>query len=213
MLRAVMNQILEDGEVERGQIGIMIQNVDEELREHFDFSGESGVLISEVRAGSPAEAAGLRSGDIIMSIDGKPTSDVGQVKNRIGFTKLGATIEVKVWRDGKEKRLTVDVGKEQGASKQARQELQEHLGLSVSNVSDKPNSRHDHGVVVEAVNPRGVAAFSGVRTGDVVLEVNRKRVDDTDAFYDLLDQSKEERSILFLIDRRGHRIFVLLRNR
>ena len=213
MLRAVMDQILDGGEVERGQIGVMIQNVNEELKEHFDFPGESGVLISEVRAGSPAEKAGLRSGDIIIAIDDKPTTDVGQVKNRIGFTKLGTSIELTIWRDGSEKQVTVDVGKEQGASKQARKDLQEHLGLSVSNVADKPNSRHDYGVVVEAVNPRGVAAFSGLRTGDVVLEVNRKRVDDADAFYELLDENKEARSILFLIDRRGHRIFVLLRNR
>jgi serine protease Do len=213
MLRSVMDQLVADGAVERGQIGVMIQNVSDELRKHFDYKGDNGVLISEVRAGSPADTAGLRSGDIILSIDGKATTDVGQVKNRIGFTKLGASIEVTVWRDGDEEQVDVKVGKEQGASKQARKELQEHLGINVSNVAEKPNSRFKHGVVVEEIDPRGVAAFSGLRAGDVVLEVNRKRVDDADAFYDLLEENKGERSILFLIDRRGHRIFVLLRNR
>ncbi len=213
MLKAVLAQLSTGGKIERGQIGVMIQNVTDELKKHFDYAGEGGVLVSEVLPGSPAEKSGLKSGDLITKVDGKPARDASQVKNTIGFTRLGKAVEVTVWRDGKEQVLTVEVGRERGPGQTEKKQLEERLGLSVSDVADKPNAPYDHGVVVESLDPQGAAAFAGVRRGDLVLEVNRKKVEDTDGFFALLDENKDAATVLLLIDRRGHRLFLLLRNR
>ena len=213
MLKAVMVQLVNGGKIERGQIGVMIQNVTDELKKHFDYAGDGGVLISEVLPDSAAEKAGLRSGDLIVRIDGKPARDASQVKNTIGFTRLGSRIELAIWRDGKEQTVTVEVAKERGTTQADKKQLEESLGLSVSNAADKPNATYDHGVVVESLDPQGAAAFAGVRRGDIVLEVNRRQVADADGFFRLLEENKEAASVLFLIDRKGHRIFLLLRNR
>ena len=213
MLKAVMAQLVSGGKIERGQIGVMIQDVTDELKKHFDYAGEGGVLVSEVLPGSAAEKAGVRSGDLIVRIDGKPARDASQVKNTIGFTKLGKRLELTIWREGREQALTVEVGKARGAGQADRKQLEERLGLSVSDAADKPNAAYDHGVVVESLDPQGAAAFAGVRRGDLVLELNRKQVADAEGFFSLLDENKDAASILFLIDRRGHRLFLLLRNR
>jgi len=213
MLKAVLAQLINGGKIERGQIGVMIQNVTDELKKHFDYTGEGGVLVSEVLPGSAAEKAGLKSGDLIVRVDGKPARDASQVKNTIGFTKLGKSVELTIWRDGKEQSITVEVAKERGPAQAEKKQLEERLGLSVSDAADKPNATYDHGVVVESLDPQGAAAFAGVRRGDIVLEVNRKKVDGGDSFFSLLDENKDASTILFLIDRKGHRIFLLLRNR
>jgi serine protease Do len=213
MLKAVMEQLETGKKIERGQIGVMIQDVDDELKKHFDFKGEHGVLISEVVKDSPAEKAGLKSGDIIVSLNGKPMEDVGQVKNAIGFTGVGKGLALGIWRDGKALEVEVKVGRELGTSEAEVAKASERLGLRVSSLSAKPNAPYDHGVVVEDLDRGGLAAYSGVRQGDIILEVDRQPVQDADEFFKLLKRAEDAESMLLLIDRSGHRIFLLVRNR
>jgi len=213
MLKSVMTQLATGGTIERGQIGVLIQDLTDELKTHFDYRGEGGALVSEVMENGPADKGGLKAGDVIVAIGGKPMKDVAQVKNTIGFTKVGTALAVEVWREGTRRTLSVTVGGEKGSAPAARKETEDRLGLAVSSAKDKPNASTTHGVLVEEVDPQGLAAFSGVRPGDVVLEVNRQKIEDADAFYDKVAEARDAKTILFLIDRRGHRIFLLVRNR
>ena len=213
MLKVVMGQLLKGGKIERGRVGIMIQNMTPELKEHFDFDLDGGVLISEVVPDGAAARAGLKAGDVILAIDGKPMREVSLVKNLIGFTPVGAELEVEIWRAGEKLEIDVRVERDAGADSETRRDLEASLGLSVSSLADKPNAEHDHGVYVEKVDPSGRAAMSGLRRGDVVLEVNREPVKDADHFFERVDGAKDDASMLFLIERRGHRIFLLVRNR
>lgn len=112
MMRAVADQILDDGQVTRGQIGIAIQDVTPELQQAFDLqNGQQGVLVTDVMKGSAAEEAGLKAGDLILAVDGVDTPNTGQLRHRIAFAGVGKTVTLDLIRDGKKISLDVRVQK------------------------------------------------------------------------------------------------------
>ena len=204
MARSSMEQILEYGEVRRGQIGVGIQDITPELREAFNLGrGEFGVLISNVLEDSPADRAGLRSGDIIVAIDGENTASAGQLRSRIGARSVGDRVRVSLLRDGKRMDVTVEVGepRQQAAS---NEELSSLLaGLRVDN-----NPEGD-GVVVLEVAPNSPPAYAGLRAGDVIIGANKRRVIDIESLRSALRLS--ENSVLLHINRNGGSLFIVIR--
>ncbi len=204
MVKASVDQILEHGEVKRGQIGVGIQEVTPELQEAFGLkNGQLGVLVTGVSEDSEADKAGIKPGDVIIAIDGEPTLSAGALRNEIGVRKIGDKVKVTLIRDGKQKTLSCKVGEPLGgiAGNGALHEL-----LSGARFEDSADGR---GVVVAGVAPNSPAAANGLRNGDVIIGTNRQRVDNVKEFRKALKRSKD--SILLHIQRGLGTFYLVIR--
>jgi len=203
MARASMDQILEHGEVRRGQIGVGIQDITPDLREAFDLeNGQFGVLVTSVLDDSPAARAGLRSGDIIIEVDGRATTSTAQLRSLIGVRKIGDKVRLTLLRGGDRKTLSVEVGEPQAQAKAGRvPELLAGVGIE--------NSPGGKGVRVLTVAPNSAAANSGLRPGDVIIGANRREVRDVESLQAALADSSG--SVLLHVNRNGGSLFIVIR--
>jgi Do/DeqQ family serine protease len=204
MARLSMEQILEHGEVRRGQIGVGIQDITPDLREAFSLKrGEFGVLVTSVFEGSPADKAGIRSGDIILEVDGQATASSAQLRSRIGIRRIGDEVELTILRDGKRITRDVEVGEpiEQRAQPGSMPSLLAGVGLE-----DNPDGP---GVRVSSLAPNSPAAASGLRPGDIIVGANRRKVDD---IYSLRQAvAADSDSLLLHVNRGGGSLFIVIR--
>lgn len=201
MMRTVADQILDSGKVTRGQIGITIQDITPELQQAFDLdNGQQGVLVTDVLQGSEAEKAGLQAGDLILAVDGVATPNTGQLRHRIAFAGVGKSVVLDVIRDGRKISLGVKVGRSAGKSAKG----QVHGLLDGVSFADAPDGR---GVVITELEPNSRAASAGLRSGDVVLSVNRQRVDSLAQLEKALGRVDDR---LLLQIRRGQGVFYLV---
>ena len=204
MVRASVDQILEHGEVKRGQIGVSIQDVTPELQEAFNLkNGQQGVLVTGVGENSEAEKAGLKAGDVIIAVDGKETRTTGALRNTIGVRKIGDKVTLSIIRDGKEKTVKCKVG-EPSAVVVAAGKL--HDLLEGARFENNPDGR---GVIIADISQNSNAAASGLRPGDVIIGANRQRVNNVNEFKNALSQSKD--SILLLVQRGMGSFYLVLR--
>ena len=172
MAAASMAQILESGEVKRGQIGVGIQDITPDLKKAFDLeNGQQGVLVTGVFEDTPAEDAGLEPGDIIIGVDGAKTTSSAQLRSQIGVKKIGETVRVKVIRDGKEKKFKVVVGEPNAAMKKLG-----GLHPLFEGANFVENTKGD-GLIINELAPSSSLVASGIRTGDIIYSVNRQKVD------------------------------------
>lgn len=204
MARASMAQIIEYGEVRRGQIGVGIQDITPELRDAFNLKkGEFGVLVTNVFEDTPAAKSGLETGDIIIEVDGQQTRSAAQLRSRIGIKQVGDEVRLKFLRDGKTIERKVEIGAARSSLAQA-EDLPELLaGLRVETNPD------GDGVLVIDLAPNSPAAYSGLRPGDVIVGTNKRRVRDIESFREALALSKT--SILLRVERNGGSLFIVIR--
>ena len=210
----VMDQILEHGKVIRGWLGVVIQEVTPDIAEAIGV--KEGILIAQVMKGSPADKAGLKVGDIIVAVNGKPISEVRDLQFRIMKTKPGTKVTLTVIRNGKDKKeIVVKVGKlpEKGFSSSGGAD-DEDLGLSLRDLTPQEKARTGlEGVVVEKVVPGSVAHRSGLRRGDVIMSVNYKKIRSVREFYKVLEELKEtgRAKALLLVRRQNNNLYMVLR--
>ncbi|MCI0624706.1 MAG: Do family serine endopeptidase [Acidobacteria bacterium] len=221
MARHVMDQILKHGKVIRGWLGISIQNVTPELAKSFGLTETGGALVGDVSPDSPAARAGVERGDIITAVDGEPVIDSRRLSLRISQAAPETTVRLKVFRDGKEREVSVKLGEmpaeaqRPGASREGDRSgaLQgvavEELTPQVARQLDLPTGTR--GVVVTEVRS-GAAADAGLRRGDVIQEVNRKPVASVAEFEQATRQAGNA-SVLLLVNRRGSTSFIVIEPR
>jgi len=202
MIKAITDQLRSGKKIKRAMMGVNIQDLTPELREALGVPEErSGVLISSVVKGSPAEKAGIKKGDIVVSYDGKPVESASQLRNLVAFSSFGRKIPLTVWREGKTIDLTLVLSEKfefpEGADEDSFSSS--NFGFSVT--------ERDGKVVVEQVNPYSLAAMAGLREGDIILEVNRRPVKNVREFNSAVEGSK---SVLLLINRKGREFFVVI---
>lgn len=204
MARASMDQIVEHGEVKRGQIGVGIQDITPDLREAFKLDqGVHGVLVTNVMDDSPADKAGLKSGDIIVAVDREKTLSTGQLRSQLGMIPVGEKVKITILRNGKEKTVVTKLGSPQEFSADT---TKLHPLLEGAQFEED----RDHGAIeVVSLAPNSTAAYSGLRPGDLILSVNRKRVQDLRSFKDALDL--DPRSILLHVSRGGGSFYLVIR--
>ncbi len=209
--RSVEEQLIKTGKVERGRIGVGIQEVSASLARSFGLDRPRGALVSTVEAGGPADKAGVKPGDVILAFNSKTIETSSQLPPLVAATKPGTKSELEVWRGGKKQTLGVAVGElrpEQTAS--AKQAPAEHgkLGLAVRPLT--PQERKElgiaQGLIVEEAS--GPAARAGIRPGDVITSVNGTPVKSAEDLRRLAAQSKD--SIALLVRRGDQSIFVPL---
>lgn len=183
LARTIAEQILTQGRVIRGVIGLTVQPLTREIAEALGLKDLRGVLVNQVFEGSPAQQAGLRAGDVLVSFDGTPLTDGGQYRNRAAMARPGSTVVLGVIRDGRRLDIPVRVGQLDEAALDGTQAAKA-LGLTVRAVSPEEARRLRIGkaVVVTAVERGSLAAMAGIAPGSLILEVNRKPVGDAVEF-------------------------------
>ena len=202
MADSSIDQILEHGEVKRGQLGVIIQDLSRELAEAFDIDKQQrGVVIAGVQPGSAAESAGLEAGDIVISIDGEPVESSAQLRNEIGQRRIGQKLRVTILRDGKTKVVQAKVGE---AVSQLASNGSVHPFLEGASLE----SFSDGGVEITAIERDSTAAESGLRPGDVILSANRYKVGDLDDLRKILKQSSQR--IVLRVKRGNAALYLVL---
>ena len=187
LVKDVVAQLVEHGEVRRGLLGVHIANLDPLAAETMGLDRNYGVVINEVTSGGAADKAGVKVGDVVLAIDGQPMRNLTELRDRIGRTAPGTEVELLVLRDGKEKRIKVELElrtEEAVAAGRSRDDTdaeQEALGLKVQELTDELAQRlgyeDEDGVLIARVKRGSEAARRGLRRGMLIQEVNRKQVE------------------------------------
>ncbi|SRR5579883_118606 len=218
MAKTVMDQLIGKGKVQRGMLGVGIQQVTSDLAASLGLKEVRGVLINSVTSGGPADKAGLKSGDVILKLNGKDENDTNELRNTVASLPPGTDVTLTILRDGKQQDVRVKLGELTAESARAAQpqggggESGARLGISVEPVTPQITSqlglpRGTQGLVITNVDPAGPAAEAGLQPGDVIQQVNRQPVRTTDDMRRAL-QSSGNRPPLLLINRGGQTIFV-----
>jgi serine protease Do len=216
--RSLMNQIKDHGQVTRGYIGIVPQDLTPQLASSFGLKDTKGALVSFVEDNSPAAIGGVQRDDVIREVNGKAINDEGELRNKIADIEPGTTLSLKVLRNGAEKSLSVKVAARpvESAAKSAPAPdagTSGKLGVSIQDLNPQiarqlgiPASVT--GVVVTQVQPDSPAAEAGLKRGDVVQEVNRQPVKSASDFRNAVSQSSK--SVLLLIHRDDKTIYAVV---
>jgi serine protease Do len=214
----VIDQLREDGSVSRGWLGVMIQDVNRDLAESFGLDKPAGALVAQVVEDSPAEAAGILPGDIIVEFDDREIDLSGDLPHLVGRVRAGTEVDLVVVREGERITLPVNVGElaepgsEVAGSSGGSRDAGNVLGMMVEEVPTALRQRFDieGGVVVARVTD-GPAASAGLQRGDVITRLNNRPVDDVEAFEAIVEDLPRGRSVPALVVRNGVPTFIPLR--
>jgi serine protease Do len=215
----VIPQLKAKGKVTRGMLGVEVQTVTPELAKSFGMAEAKGALVAEVNAGSPAEKAGIKQGDIILEFNGHPIGEMNDLPRLVADTAPGTKVSVKVLRDGKEKTFNLAVSEltEERQASEAKEEgagEKNPLGLLVQNITPELakrfHLRDTKGVLVEGVEQDSAAAEAGLQPGDLVMEIDNQAINTVKDFQTAVDRLKKESFVRFLIKRQGRTQYMTL---
>jgi len=227
MARNVMDQLVKNGKVTRGQLGVVVQPVTEDIAASLKMSNARGVIVSQVQPGSPAEGAGFKRGDVILALNGNVVSDPNSFRNEIAGTPPGRTVTLRIWREGSEQELRATLGEFTPEERPARPTEQDspepaatddgRLGLAVQPLTPVLAqhlgiSGDTQGLAVVAVHPSGPAADVGIQRGDVIEQVNQQAVRSVAELRAVVERAGKN-PLLLLVNHRGTTIFVTIRPR
>ncbi|UCG77323.1 MAG: DegQ family serine endoprotease [Nitrospirota bacterium] len=223
MAKAVFGQLVEKGKVIRGWIGVSIQDLNMELASNFGLSNTKGALVSDVIEGGPAEAAGIRRGDIISSFNGKVVENVSTLRNMVAQSKIGSTHGIKIIRNKKVRELKVLVSElpkeytESGPYVSDEEIKQEVLGGITVIELTREIARQlrlgsaAQGVVIVNLEAGSLAETSGLRKGDVLQEIDAMPIRSLDDFNKAVSSIKENKDIILFVNRSGKKFYIALK--
>jgi serine protease Do/serine protease DegQ len=191
MVKLVVDQLVKYGTVRRGVLGVSVYPVSPEIAKQYGLAEANGALVAGIVPGSSAERAGIKSGDIITSLNGTPIKGAAELRNTIGLLGIGEKVEIGLLRDGKPRKLVALV-----AERSVPQTVAANRLLDGVEFSDAPQTG---GVLVKAVRDGSTAAIAGLRSGDVIIGIGREPINNT---RELREVSKDA-PFLQLIVRRG----------
>ena len=224
MARAVMDQLMKTGKVRRGMLGVTIQTVTADVAANLGLPAARGAIVSSVSPGSPAEAAGLKRGDVIVALNDQPVVDSNALRNQVASTAPGSNVSLTLLRDGRETKVQLRLTElpARTAEGEAEGSVPDsggsgRFGLTLEPLTPDVASRlglgaNEQGLVVTRIDPAGSASEAGVRQGDVIQEVNRQPVRTVQEF-NAATQRSGARPVLVLLNRRGNVIYLTLRPR
>ena len=234
LVKQVADQLREFGRVKRGWIGVSYQSVTDDIADSFNLDRARGVLVANVVADGPAAKAGLKRNDIILNFAGQDVPDLRRFPRIVANARVGSTVDVVVWRQGKEQAFKLKIGEQeepekQNASAQAAPKKPadpdqavsssiEQLGLTLQKISDQLREKYGlsdnaKGVVITKVAANSPAAEKQLQAGDVILEVDQKAVTTPQEVSEIVAklQAQKKRSVLLFVERQGDPRFAALR--
>ena len=203
MARTVLDQLIEYGEVKRGQLGVIIQDLSLDLAQALRLPNTSGAVVTEVGRGSAAEAAGIQAGDVIVAVDGRQVRNSGDLRNRIGLLRIGSQVSLTLIREGREQIITARIGTVSASVDLAGEALAAQL--AGASFADNPGTV---GVVVTDVVRGSPAARYGLRPDDIIFAVNRREVADLAQFRRRI--SEAGRILAFSVQRGNLNLFIVI---
>ena len=209
---------LKKGKVIRGWLGVMIQKVTPELKDKFNLKDEKGALVADVTAGGPAEKAGIKRGDVIISFNGKQIHEMNDLPFIVGSTPVGAKVDVDVIRNGQKKTFNVKLGelkdeKEPPEVAKAKPELGMTVEEITPQLADSLGLSQTTGLVVIKVERNSTAEEAGLKQGDIILEIDQVPAKELEQFLKKIREYKEGDTILFLIKRGSKTLYLTLKVR
>lgn len=213
----IIEQLKEDGNVTRGWLGVSIQEIEGNVAEYYGLSTKKGVLVREAFKGDPAAKAGMEANDIIVSIDGETVETIRDLTSIVASKKVGKKVKVVVLRDGKEKTLKVRVAKRvdrRNAKADGSGSGDADLGIDIAAITPEMAKRYGlgdtQGVLITGVKPRSKGGEAGLSHGDIIKEINHKRIKSEDDYFDAIESIEAGEQVNMLIARRGQG-YVLVR--
>ncbi len=200
MVKGVMDQLIKYGQVKRGILGVNIYNVTPEIAKEFGLSESTGALVAGVAPGSSAERAGIKTGDIITSINGITMKGAGELRNAIGMLRVGDKVEIGFLRDGKPQKVIALIAERSEAEAANAADINE--GLEGAELVDAPDGG---GVLVRTVQEGSPAAQAGIKANDLIVGVGRTHVSNAKTFREAARGAK----VLVLNVRRGTQVFLI----
>lgn len=234
LVKQVADQLREFGRVKRGWIGVSYQSVTDDIADSFNLDRARGVLVANVVADGPAAKAGLKRNDIILNFAGQEVPDLRRFPRIVANARVGSTVDVVVWRQGKEQSFKLKIGEQEEPEKQnasaqsgpkkpadpdqAVSSSIEQLGLTLQKITDQLREKYGlsdnaKGVVITKVAPNSPAAEKQLQAGDVILEVDQKAVTTPQEVSEIVAklQAQKKRSVLLFVERQGDPRFAALR--
>jgi len=220
LAKSVMNELREKGHVTRARLGVHITDVDKETMQALGLKNREGALVPQVVAGSAADRAGIKPGDVIVSIDGKPVHKAHDLPIRVARHTPGDKVKIGVIRDGKHKIITVKVEAMKGEDTASNGHLHRdnakiRLGMVVDNLTPdlaaRLQARVKKGIVVQQLQRGMPAARAGIQRGDVIYRINGKDVNNVRSFSKLAKKFKYGEVLRVMLDRRGDQVFALIK--
>jgi serine protease Do len=214
--KQVVQDLIKDGSVERGWLGVEIQPVTPDIAESLGLKSEKGALVSSAQDDSPAKKAGVTAGDVITQVDGKDVASPKELARLIGASDPGKSVDLTIWRDGKTETMKVDLGEMPSANKQASADDQPSSPAQTSSLADLgltvTRSEDGKGLVVTDVDPDSDAADRGIQAGDVITSVNSQEVNGTDDVAKAMAEAVKSgrKAVLVQITRDDNNRFVAL---
>jgi serine protease Do len=204
----VSQELLARGKVERGWVGVTMQDLTPELVRKLGVNNTRGVLVAGVFRDSPADRAGLKKGDVVVAYQDKEMPDSGTFRNEVSTALIGQEVKISVLREGKKQHFLVQIGSQEEQKKILSASLRERFGLTVRPLTAKEKDKYgletDQGVAVQEVAPKSVFSKMGFRTGDLILQVNDDWVDDPEDLAGLLAaQPSGEKANILAIDHKS----------
>ena len=220
----IIADLREDGQVERGWLGVHIQGIDEDLAATLELDAPAGALVAQVAPDSPAAAAGLEQGDVVLSYNGEAIAEVRDLTRMVADTDPGTDAELTVWRDGQEMALSVEIGQMMADQEVAAATTEEagddaaKLGVALARLTADAKRSMElpddlEGAMVTDVQPGSPAAEKGLQRGDVIIEAGHKKVTEPKTVTDAVREAAErgDETILLLVKREGQDRFVAVR--
>ncbi|MCI5065108.1 DegQ family serine endoprotease [bacterium] len=227
LAKSIMSSLISDGKVIRGWLGVVIQELDEDLAESFGYTGKTGALVSALAEEGPAEKGGIQQGDIIVAFNGKEVEDVNDLRNMVAAEKPNSRITLGVLREGKKKELRIVLGElpnrlESPLTLEPEEEVVQpnyasEIGITVEPLTEELRAQAQiqskGGVVVSSVQPGSLAAEKGMRVGDLVKKVGERKTDSLESFEKAMKKADLGEGVRLLVESRGIDRFLFLKNR
>ena len=214
MAKPIIAQLIQKGSVSRGYMGVTIQPVTEELAQSFGLKQARGALVNDVIKGGPADRAGVRQGDVITALNGSEVKDPSHLQRLVAEAGIGKIAKISIFRDGKALELSMTLASADSAPKQRQRE--ERSGRQQEGEADLlglvvENAEKGAGVAVVDALRGGIAAEAGIKRGDVIVSINRKKIANKAEYARVIQQVEPGSSLTILVRRGGASIYFALR--
>jgi serine protease Do len=216
LAKELLPQLREKGKVVRGWLGVYIQKVTPEIAESLGLTQSDGALVADVMTGTPAQEAGVEVGDVIVEFDGQPIKNSNDLPTIVARTPVGKATSLRIIRGDKQQTLSVTIGELSDSDAQLAAGPTAELGLTVQKLTPEIAESlgidaSTKGVVVAGVDPNSPAEEAQLQRGDVILEVNRKPIEDENGFSSAVRQATNTKTVLLLVRRGENTIFMAIK--